>query len=116
MAKGIAIQTILLLLVGIFVVGILVYLVYSYTRSPTLSTMECRTIATSWCTSCKLSDFGRTNCPGTSCGPRAPPTLGVDANPDTGCGHLYWTAPGNWDDCYFGNNVDRFCMECCAIS
>jgi hypothetical protein len=56
--KGIAIQTILLLLVGILVVGILVYLVYRYsTSSSTLSTTECLTKVTNWCTSCMVSGW-----------------------------------------------------------
>jgi hypothetical protein len=115
MSKGIAIQTILLLLVGVIVVGIIVYLVYLYTKNPVLGQIQCMGVATSWCTSCKLSNFGRTNCPGTGCGPKAPTELGTSA-PDTGCGKLYWTAPTNWDDCWHGDNVERFCKECCGIS
>ena len=58
MSKGIAIQTILLLLVGILVVGILVYLVYSYTTgSSTLSTTDCISKITSWCTTCMVSGW-----------------------------------------------------------
>ena len=55
--KGIAIQTILLLLVGILVVGILVYLVYRYTRSSTLSKTECMGLVTNWCTTCMTSGW-----------------------------------------------------------
>jgi hypothetical protein len=57
MSKGIAINTILMLLVGILVVGIVVYLVYKFMLSPGLSQTECRTQFVAWCTSCKASGF-----------------------------------------------------------
>ena len=52
MSKGIAIETILLLLVGIIVVGVIVYLVYTYATGKTLSAYECRAKMVSWCTNC----------------------------------------------------------------
>jgi len=52
MSKGIAIQTILMLLVGILVVGIVVYMVYRYMFSPGIGIQECRGRVVSWCTSC----------------------------------------------------------------
>ncbi len=51
--KGIAIQTILLLLVGILVVGIIVYMVYRYFVGAPLNEQECRARAITWCTGCK---------------------------------------------------------------
>ncbi len=56
--KGIAIQTILLLLVGILVVGIIVYMVYRYFVGAPLSEQECRSRAITWCTGCKNSNSG----------------------------------------------------------
>ena len=53
MTKGIAIQTILMLLVGILVVGIIVYMVYRYFVGAPLSEQECRARAITWCTGCK---------------------------------------------------------------
>ena len=52
--KGIAIQTILLLLVGILVAGVIIYLVYTYTSGPSLSSYDCRTNLISWCTTCSI--------------------------------------------------------------
>jgi len=56
--KGIAIQTILLLLVGILVVGILVYLVYNYTRNQTLSEAECKSRINNLCMDCQIRSWG----------------------------------------------------------
>jgi len=53
--KGIAIQTILMLLVGILVVGIVVYMVYRYMFSPGLTQEECRGYAINFCNSCKAA-------------------------------------------------------------
>ncbi len=53
MTKGIAIQTILMLLVGILVVGIIVYMVYRYFIGAPLNEQECRARAITWCTGCK---------------------------------------------------------------
>ncbi len=61
MSKGIAIQTILLLLVGILVIGILIYLVYSYTTgSSSLSVTDCRAELTTICTVCSLREWAAT--------------------------------------------------------
>ncbi len=51
-SKGIAIQTVLLLLVGILVVGVLVYALYSSTSNSPMSEYECRGKMISWCTGC----------------------------------------------------------------
>lgn len=58
MTKGIAIQTILMLLVGILVVGIIVYMVYRYFVQSPLSEQECRSRALVWCTGCKNTNTG----------------------------------------------------------
>ena len=55
MSKGIAIRTILLLLVGTVVAAIIIYLVYTYTQTPGLSAQECRARLISWCTGCVAS-------------------------------------------------------------
>jgi hypothetical protein len=55
MNKGIATETILMLLVGIVVVGILVFLVYKYVIGAPLSQEECRARMIAWCTSCSLA-------------------------------------------------------------
>ena len=57
MTKGIAIQTILMLLVGILVVGIVVYMVYRYMFAPGLGQNECRAQLVSWCTTCKTAGW-----------------------------------------------------------
>jgi hypothetical protein len=56
MSKGIAIDTVLMLLVGIVVVGILIFLVYRYVIGPLPPQEECRALAISWCTMCKNHD------------------------------------------------------------
>jgi hypothetical protein len=55
MSKGIAIETILMLLVGILVVGVVVYMVYRYMFSPGLNEQDCRSAAVNYCTTCKNS-------------------------------------------------------------
>jgi len=57
MKKGIAIQTILLLLVGILVVGILVYLVYRASGTSSFSVNECRAKLIDICTMCLNADW-----------------------------------------------------------
>ncbi len=59
MSKGIAIRTVMLLLVGIVVIGILSYLLYRYyfTTAGQMSTHECRVRLTEVCTQCVLSGF-----------------------------------------------------------
>jgi fluoride ion exporter CrcB/FEX len=54
MKKGIAIETILLLLVGILVVGIITYLVYRYSTSSSLSVTDCRGSLSTICTMCSI--------------------------------------------------------------
>ena len=54
MSKGIAIQTILLLLVGTIVAVIIIYLVYTYTSTTALSAKECEARFISWCTQCSM--------------------------------------------------------------
>jgi hypothetical protein len=61
MEKGIAITTILALLVGIVVVGIIVFLAYSYVPSPVLSEQDCRARLISWCTSCSVAGWKDVN-------------------------------------------------------
>ena len=100
MSKGIAIQTILYLLIGVLVVGILVYLLYTYVMSPTLSETQCRALATTWCTSCN-------NVGWTDTGPDATTKL-------QNCGGTYWTA-ADWTDCSDATTA-TFCSQCCAIS
>jgi hypothetical protein len=96
MSKGIAIQTILYLLIGVLVVGVVVYLVYTYVMNPVLPETQCRAIATSWCTSCKTS--GWTGGPATSDDLEA-------------CGGRYWPPlPANCAA------ADTFCSQCCAIT
>jgi hypothetical protein len=51
--KGIAVNTILMLLVGIIVVGIIIILVYKYVLGPQLGEPECKAKAISWCSDCK---------------------------------------------------------------
>jgi len=55
MNKGIAITTILTLVVGIVVVGIIIYLVYTYVLTPVIPENECRALAVSWCTQCGMN-------------------------------------------------------------
>jgi len=50
--KGIAINTILLLVVGMIVVGVIVYLVFTFTTGPTISVQECKAKMMQYCTLC----------------------------------------------------------------
>ena len=53
MIKGIAINTILLLTVGIIVSGVIIYQTYrTFSGSSSLSEHECRAMMISWCTGC----------------------------------------------------------------
>lgn len=61
MSKGIAINTILYLLVGIIVVGIVVYMVYTYVLGAPISENECRAMIVTWCTGCVNSQWGDGN-------------------------------------------------------
>ena len=58
MNKGIAVTTILTLVVGIVVVGIIIYLVYTYVLTPVIPEQDCRAMAISWCTSCRTANGG----------------------------------------------------------
>jgi hypothetical protein len=59
MNKGIATQTILLMLVGLIVVGILIFIVYrSIVSNPSLSEGECRARLTNYCIMCKNGGWG----------------------------------------------------------
>ncbi len=53
MNKGIAIRTILLLLSGIIVAGIVIYLFFIYTRTSIISESECRARLSEICMLCK---------------------------------------------------------------
>jgi len=57
MSKGIAIRTILYLLLGVLVVAILVYLVYTYTTGPSMDIQDCRSRVTNWCNSCMIAGW-----------------------------------------------------------
>jgi len=50
--KAIAINTILLLVVGMIVVGVIIYLVFTFTTGPTLSVQDCKTKMIQYCTLC----------------------------------------------------------------
>ena len=67
MSKGIAIETILYLLVGILVVGIVIYLVYTYVVGSPIGEQECRSMAITWCTGCKNSMTGQVSAAGDPC-------------------------------------------------
>ena len=57
MSKGIAIRTILLMLIGLLVVVIVSYLVYKASGNPALSDTECRARFTQICTMCMNSGW-----------------------------------------------------------
>lgn len=57
MSKGIAIRTILYLLLGVIVVGILVYMVYTYTGGAQLDEQQCRSRVITWCTGCSVAGW-----------------------------------------------------------
>ena len=57
MSKGIAIETILYLLLGIIVVGIIIYLVYTYATGGQLNEQQCRSKIISWCTGCSVANW-----------------------------------------------------------
>ena len=50
--KGIAIPTILLLVSGILVAGVLIYMTYRSTTNSPISEYECRGMMIPWCTGC----------------------------------------------------------------
>jgi hypothetical protein len=53
MRKGIAVNTILMMLVGIVVVGVIIYLVYKSLTNPSLSDEQCRSRLISQCMICR---------------------------------------------------------------
>jgi len=105
MSKGIAIETILYLLVGIIVVGIVIYLVYTYAIGAPIGEQECRGMAISWCTSCKnVAWTGGVNAPDT-----LQKCVSDYFSPPSGAG---WqsTSPYCDDcDCDKSGNEDTFC-------
>jgi len=56
--KAIAINTILLLVVGMIVVGVIVYLVYTFTSGPTFSVQQCKAKMIQYCTLCANTNCG----------------------------------------------------------
>ncbi len=81
--KGIAIRTILLLLVGVIVAGVLIYLVYSVTTGSTLSSTACQSRVISYCTRRKMMGWndGACSCDdGTCLGSGCCPPVGTDPN------------------------------------
>lgn len=58
MKKGIAIESILLLLIGILVAGILIYLVYRYSNRQIISETDCTGRLSEMCSTCKNSGWG----------------------------------------------------------
>lgn len=57
MSKGIAIRTILYLLLGVLVVGILIYMVYTYGTGPGLDIQDCRSQIQNWCNGCMIAGW-----------------------------------------------------------
>ncbi len=51
--KGIAIRTILLILIGVIVLGVFAYLIYKASRTKTLSVFECKAKLIDICRICK---------------------------------------------------------------
>ena len=60
MRKGIAIHTILLLVVGLIAVGVVAYVVYKSFTGSALGREECRARIISHCTSCDMTKFAST--------------------------------------------------------
>jgi len=61
MSKGIATQTILLMLVGIIVVGIIIFIVYRMLTGPSLTEGECRARMITACMFCKNAGWDSTD-------------------------------------------------------
>lgn len=57
MRKGIAIQTILLLVIGVLVAGIVIFMVYRYASSSVISEGECQARLSEICTLCKNGNW-----------------------------------------------------------
>jgi len=97
MKKGIATETILLLLLGILVVGILVFLLYKYVFNPVLPEEVCKSRAVSWCTLCKNA-YPSFKCPDISDPRDGIPDCFVPAGQDLkDCASEYF--PGMPDEC-----------------
>jgi hypothetical protein len=92
--KGIAINTILLLVVGLIVVSILAYVVYQTFTGSGLSREECRGRIISWCTSCSITDFKS--------------DIKVGESLATACGDIY-TDISNKDKTCKDNVIKTFC-------
>jgi len=101
MRKGIAIHTILLLVVGLIVAGIIIYLAYRTFSGSALGQEECRSMAISWCTGCwnamKSAGSDCDGWSGTGCdvGPDPSDELETCANSYYGAG---WTSKANCED------------------
>jgi hypothetical protein len=57
MSKGIATETIIKIMLGLIVVAIILYLIYKFVLKSPIAPEECKARLTSWCTSCKISNF-----------------------------------------------------------
>jgi hypothetical protein len=102
MNKGIAVNTILMLLVGIIVVGIIVILLYRYVIGAPLGQAECKARLISWCSGCKLACGDTWN---TACGFYP----GNDVGTSTGCAYKYFTitiTDGNANNNKCGGHID----------
>jgi hypothetical protein len=58
MSKGIATETIIKIMLGLIVVAIILYLIYKFVLKSPIAPEECKSRLVSWCTSCKISNFG----------------------------------------------------------
>ena len=87
-SKGIAIRTILLLLIGVLVVGIVVYMVYRYFVKTPLSEQECRARMVSWCTSCAVANWTSGYAPGSELAECSDTNYGTgwSTSPPANCG------------------------------
>jgi len=94
--KGIAIQTILLLLIGVLVVGLLVYFVYRTFSGTSLNQQECREKVISWCSTCSLGGYV---------------LPGLDMGSDVAtCVNTYYSSLNSWvagDDCNDNRGTPR---------
>jgi len=97
MRKGIAIQTILLLLVGIIVVSILVYMIYRYTGGGVLNEQSCRSEMISWCNLCLGGKF--------QSGPAMSEGL-------KDCAKKYWNIDPPVRPCYAAKDCSGFLPGC----
>jgi hypothetical protein len=93
MSKGIAVDTILMLLIGIVVAGLVIFLVYKYLVGTPLDQERCKARLITWCTSCKLACSG--DWTAANCGNYP----GNDVGTATGCAQKYFgftiTSPAN---------------------